>query len=77
MIEWVSRAASRDEANDLVSARPLLVFDKRVVPDNGFGKRIALVDKDCFRRDRRPDLVVRVEHDCGPLEPGRDLREQL
>ena len=44
LIEWVSRAASRDEANDLVSARPLLVFDKRAVPDNGFGKRIALVD---------------------------------
>ena len=53
------RAASRDEANDLVSARPLLVFDQRAVPDNGFGKRIALVDKDCFRRDRRPDLVDR------------------
>src|SRR6516165_11355606 len=59
LIEWVSRAASRDEANDLVSARPLLVFDQRVVPDNGFGKRIALVEKDCLRRDRRPDLVDR------------------
>ena len=57
LIEWVSRAASRDEANDLVSARPLLILNKRAVPDNGFGKRIALVDKDCFTRDRRPDLV--------------------
>ena len=22
-------------------------------------------------------MGVRIEHDCGPLEPGRDLREQL
>ena len=25
--------------------------------------------------DRR--VGVRIEHDCGPLEPGRDLRKQL
>jgi hypothetical protein len=59
LIDWVSCAASRHEANDLVSARPLLVFDKRAVPDNGFGKRIALVDKNGLRRDRPPDLVDR------------------
>ena len=23
------------------------------------------------------DGIVRIEHDCGPLEPGRDLRKQL
>src|SRR5215475_12530204 len=57
--DWVSCAASRHEANDLVSARPLLVFDNRTVPDNGFGKRIALVDKNGFGRDRAPDLVDR------------------
>jgi hypothetical protein len=59
LIDWVSCAASRHETNDLVSARPLLVFDKRAVPDNGFGKRVALVDKYGLRRDRRPDLVDR------------------
>ena len=59
LIDWVSCAASRHKADDLVSARPLLVFDKGAVPDNGFGKRIGLVDKNGLRRDRRPDLFDR------------------